>query len=265
MLAREIKKKLAAGTPVIGSWISMPEPGIAEIMAKGGFEFLTIDMEHSAITLDTAQELIRVVDLCGCCPLVRLTSNDAALTKRVLDAGAAGVIVPMVNSAAEAEAAVWAVKFPPRGIRSVGLGRAQGYGTAFDAYFAAANDDTLVVVQIEHEDAVKDIDAILAVPGLDAFMIGPYDLSASMGLAGQFDHPRVAAALARVIDAGRAARVPAGFHSVWPQPGEFERRVREGFLLTAYSVDFLLLGETCRRDLAAIRSGLGIAGGGPKP
>lgn len=263
MLGRDIKQKLAAGTPVIGSWVSLPEPALVEIMARSGFEFLTIDMEHSAITVATAQELIRVIDLCGCCPLVRLTSNDADLAKRVLDAGAAGIIVPMVNSADEARAAVRAAKYPPAGTRSVGLGRAQGYGTSFDAYFAAANDDTLVIVQIEHEDAVASIDDILSVPGVDAFMIGPYDLSASMGLAGQLEHPKVMAAVARVVEVGRARNVPSGFHFVWPVPAEFERRVREGFTLAAYSVDFLLLGETCRRDLVDIRRRLAGTGGSP--
>jgi 2-keto-3-deoxy-L-rhamnonate aldolase RhmA len=256
MLTKTIREKLAAATPVVGSWISLPDTAIAEIMARSGFDFLTVDMEHSAITMSEAQELIRVISLCDVCPIVRLTSNDGTLTKRVLDAGAMGVIVPMVNTAEEAAAAVAAAKYPPTGQRSVGLARAQGYGPGFDAYFGRANADTLVMVQIEHIAAVESIDEILSVPGVDAFMVGPYDLSASMGIPGQLDHPRVLKALERVLTAARSHRVPAGFHHVWPNTEEFLKRAAQGFTLMAYSVDILLLGETCRRGLDEIRLGL---------
>src|SRR3990172_4946190 len=141
-------------------------------MARAGFDWLTVDMEHSAITLSQAQELIRVISLCGVCPLVRLSSNDAALAKRVMDAGAGGVIVPMVNSGGEARAAVESVKYPPEGRRSVGMWRAQGYGPDFDEYVAAANRESLVLVQIEHAEAVARLQEILAVPGIDGLMVG---------------------------------------------------------------------------------------------
>ena len=256
VLARSLKAKLAACEPVVGSWMSLGDTGVAEIMARAGFDFLTIDMEHSAISVTQAQELIRVVSLCDVCPLVRLTTNDSALIKRVLDAGAAGVIVPMVNSEAEARAAVAAVKYPPVGQRSVGLARAQGYGTTFDSYFAAANADTLVIVQIEHADAVANAEAILTVPGVDGFIIGPYDLSASLGIAGQLDHPRLLEAVDRVQRVARSTGVAAGFHLVRPVPDQLLATLADGFVFVAYSVDFMLLGETCRRDLAVIREGL---------
>jgi len=259
VLANRIKTALARGETVVGSWMSLGDTGIAEIMARAGFDFLTVDMEHSAITLHQAQELIRVVSLCGVCPLVRLSSNDATLTKRILDVGAAGVIVPMVNSEAEARAAVAATKYPRVGRRSVGLARAQGYGTTFDEYFAAANADTLVVVQIEHEDAVANAEAILSVPGIDAYLIGPYDLSSSMGLAGQLDHPRVVEALTHVRAVAKRCGVPAGFHLVPTDPQALVTRVNEGYQFVAYSVDFMLLGDTCRRDLGTIRRQLAKA------
>ena len=258
MLTTTIREKLAAEIPVVGSWISLPDTTVAEIMARSGFDFLTVDMEHSAITMSEAQELIRVISLCGVCPFVRLTSNDGALTKRVLDAGAVGIIVPMVNTAEEAEAAVGAARYPPVGHRSVGLARAQGYGPGFDAYFEDANADTLVIVQIEHATAVENVEQILSVAGIDAIMVGPYDLSASMGIPGQLDHPRVLDALSRVTTAARRHDVPAGFHVVWPSPEELVKRAREGFALIAYSVDILLLGEGCRQGLAEIRRGLSL-------
>lgn len=253
MLAHDIKRAFADGRTVVGSWMSLGDTGVAEIMARAGFDFLTVDMEHSAITLRDAQELIRVVSLAGVCPLVRLSSNDPTQAKRIMDAGAAGVIVPMVNSEAEARAAVAAVKYPPAGRRSAGLSRAQDYGPGFDAYFAAANTDGLVVVQIEHADAVEQADAILSVPGIDAYLIGPYDLSASLGLAGQLDHPRITSALDKVREVARKRGVPAGFHLVPPDPQQLLARIDEGYQLVAYSVDFMLLGHTCREHLAAIR------------
>lgn len=253
MLISGLKSKLAGRTPIVGSWMALADPGVAEIMARAGFDWLTIDMEHSAITLSQAQELIRVISLCGVCSLVRLPSNDADLAKRVLDAGATGVIVPMVKTREEAEQAVTAAKYPPAGRRSVGLARAQDYGPGFDRYVAAANAETVVIVQIEHADAVANVDAILTVPGVDGFIVGPYDLSASLGIPGQLGHPRVTEALGRVVEAGRRHNVARGLHVVWPGSDEFIRRVADGFTLLAYSVDFLLLGEACRRDLAVIR------------
>ncbi len=241
---------------MVGSWVTFAETSSAEIMARAGFDWLTVDMEHSAITLSQAQELIRVISLCGVCPLVRLSSNDAALAKRVMDAGAGGVIVPMVNSEAEARAAVESVKYPPEGRRSVGMWRAQGYGPDFDEYVAAANRESLVLVQIEHAEAVARLQEILAVPGIDGLMVGPYDLSASMGLAGQLDHPDVLDALDRIAAAARARNIPAGLHVVRPSPDELLAKVAAGYRLLAYSVDFLLLGETCRRDLRQLRSAL---------
>lgn len=254
MLSHRVRDKLAAGHTVLGSWITFRDPAVAEIMANAGFDWLTVDMEHSPITLSEAQELIRVISLCGVCSLVRLSANDATLAKRVMDAGADGVIVPMVNSAAEARSAVASVKYPPEGGRSVGLARAQGYGPGFESYVATANAESLVLIQIEHIDAVSNLDAILSVPGIDGLMVGPYDLSASMGLAGQLGHPKVVQALDRVLEGARSHGVTAGIHAVSSDPAELLDKAGKGFRLLAYSVDFLLLGDTCRRNLSTLRA-----------
>ncbi len=161
----------------IGSWIQLGHPAIAEIMASAGFDWLAVDLEHSTITLREAEDLIRVIDLKGVVPLVRLSTNNSEQIKRIMDAGAHGVIVPMVNSPAEAEAAVAAVKYPTVGKRSVGLARAQGYGASFKDYVAWENDHSLVIVQIEHIEAVNSLESILLVEGVDAYFVGPYDLS----------------------------------------------------------------------------------------
>ena len=173
----------------IGSWVTLSHPGIAEIMASAGFDWLAVELEHSAITIREAEELIRVIELKGVVPFVRLSSNNPEQIKRVMDAGSHGVIVPMVNSVQDAETAVAAVKYPPRGKRSFGLARAHGYGTAFKKYLEWQEEHTMVVVQIEHIEAVKNIDLILSVPGVDAYFVGPYDLSGSLGIPGQLTIP----------------------------------------------------------------------------
>src|SRR5512136_2475206 len=152
-----LKQKLRKRALTIGSWITLGHPAIAEIMAKAGFDWLTIDLEHSAITLDQTQQLIQVIELCGVTPLVRVGENGPYLIKRVMDAGAHGVIVPMVNTAEEAKRAVDAVKYPPEGRRGVGLGRAQGYGFEFEKYRDWSREKSVVIVQIEHIDAINNL------------------------------------------------------------------------------------------------------------
>ena len=238
---------------VLGSWITFADTAVAEIMSRAGFDWLTIDMEHSPITLSQAQELIRVISLCGVSPLVRLPSNDPVLAKRVMDAGASGTIVPMVNSRRDAEDAVRAVKYPPEGKRSMGLARAHGYGTEFETYVSTANSQSLVIVQIEHIEAVANIESILSVDGVDGFIVGPYDLTASMGIPGALDDPKLIEALQRLVEVTRRVKVPAGIHVVPPAPEEVAAKAGQGFRFIAYSVDFLLLGNACRRGLQEIK------------
>lgn len=245
-----LKSRLQNRQTTIGSWITLGHPAIAEIMASAGFDWLTVDMEHSAITLHQAQQLIQVIELSGCTPLVRVGENDPNLIKRVMDAGSHGVIVPQVNSMRDAENAVNSVKYPPAGTRGVGLARAQGYGTEFEAYKTWNDLESIVIVQIEHIDAVNDIDNILSVEGVDAFMIGPYDLSGSLGIPGQFSNPKFLAAMEKVNDAMvRIRNVAPGFHVVPPEVDLLEAKIHEGYSFLAYSLDILFLGENCRRDL----------------
>src|SRR3990172_7659368 len=177
-----LKNKLKKKELTIGSWITFANSAIAEIMAKAGFDWLTVDMEHSSLTISQAQQLIQTIELCGVAPLVRVGENNPNLIKRVMDAGSHGVIVPMVNSKEEANNAVNAVKYPPTGKRGVGLARAQGYGTTFEKYKDWVDRDSIVVIQIEHIEAVENLKDILSVSGIDAFIVGPYDLSGSLGV-----------------------------------------------------------------------------------
>ncbi|MBI3899041.1 MAG: 2,4-dihydroxyhept-2-ene-1,7-dioic acid aldolase [Gammaproteobacteria bacterium] len=249
-----LKLKLRQNRLTIGSWITLAHPAIAEIMARSGFDWLAVDLEHSVITIREAEELIRVIALHRVAPLVRLTSNDVDQIKRVMDAGAHGVIVPMVNSRADAERAVAAVYYPPRGHRGVGLARAQGYGTAFADYRTWLEQEAVVIVQIEHIAAVQDLEAILSTPGVDGFIMGPYDLSASMNIPGQFDNPRLLDAIEQVRSKGLAMGKPGGLHVVEPCPDQLREHIARGFRFLAYSLDTRMLDVACRNGLAECRA-----------
>ena len=199
MLARKIKEQMRRGEPSIGSWMSMAHPSIAEILALAGYDWIVIETEHTAIDVSEVLRLIIAIEQRGSVPLVRLAWNDPIQAKAVLDSGAAGVLVPMVNTKADAELAVSMTKYPPLGYRGVGLARAQGYGINFDAYVTNANADTLLLVQIEHREAVENIEQILSVTGIDGVFIGPYDLSLSLGIPGRLNHPDILAAKQKVL------------------------------------------------------------------
>jgi 2-dehydro-3-deoxyglucarate aldolase len=245
------KDKIHQGQPVFGGWTLTGHPAVAEIMAAEGFDFLVADMEHTPISVEAFYHIALAAKGTDCDVLARLPSCDAVLAKQVLDLGAAGIIVPSVNTPAEAAQSVAMAKFPPAGIRGASLCRATGFGSRFSEYFQAHNNEVLVVVMLEHITAVQNADAILATPGLDAVLIGPYDLSASMGLAGQLSHPDVLAAQETILDACRRRRIAAGIHVVPVDAGEVRRRIQQGFRFIACGIDTLFVREGCRAMLKA--------------
>lgn len=251
-----LKNKIRRREITIGSWITLGHTSIAEIMAKAGFDWLTVDMEHSAITLYQAQQLIQVIELCGVVPLVRVGENNHTLIKRVMDTGAHGVIVPMVNTREDAIKAVNAVKYPPIGARGVGLARAQGYGLEFDKYKDWANKESVVIVQIEHIKAVDNLEDILKVEGIDAFIVGPYDLSGSIGHPGEFEHPEMIAALRKIMEVSKQLNIPAGFHVIQPDVDVLMTKINEGYKFLAFSLDTLFLGISCKNSLTKIKEAL---------
>lgn len=245
--AFKLKRDLAAGRLTLGSWITLGHPAIAEIFSNAGFDWLAIDLEHSAISIREAEDLIRVSTLSNVPTFVRLTSNEDNQIKRVMDAGASGIIVPMVNSRVDAERAVSAVNYSPVGCRGVGLARAQGYGSSFDSYRKwLCESGAIVIAMIEHIDAVKNLREILAVEGIDGCFIGPYDLSASMGLSGQLDHPEVITVIAEILATAKALRKPGGIHIIEPIPEKLRGYVKNGFTFIAYSLDIRMLDISAR-------------------
>lgn len=248
------KEKLRRGEPALGGWIMIGHPAVAEIMAGEGFDWIGVDMEHTTTDVRTFYEMALAVKGTGVDLVARLHSCDPVLAKLVLDAGAAGVIVPSVNTPEQAAEVAAMTRFPPRGVRGAALCRATDYGRNFPEYFAKHNDDVLVVVMLEHIDAVARADAILATPGIDAALIGPYDLSSSMGLAGQLDHAEVRAAQAAILDACRRHGVAAGIHVINPQGDELAQRIAAGFRFLACGIDTLFVMNGCRDMLRRVKN-----------
>ena len=253
-----LRQRMRAGETLVGSWINSGSPIIAELMAASGFDFLCVDVEHSAVDLPQTQQLFQAIrsGRPDCAALVRLHGVDYAFVKRYLDAGACGLVAPLVRTQEEAALLVQAAKDPPLGRRGVGFCRAKSYGLRLADECARANEDTFVAVQIEHIDAVNNIDAILGVPGIDAAFIGPYDLTASMGITAQFEHPDYLAARAAILAACHRHAVVPGIHVVPPAPDQVKARIAEGFRFIGYSLDITMLTTACTEGLAEIRQGL---------
>jgi 2-keto-3-deoxy-L-rhamnonate aldolase RhmA len=246
------KTSLQTGRTCFGTFQSIASSTVSEILAHRGFDWILVDMEHGAMDLETAGDMLAAIDRGGPTPLVRVQWNDQAAIKRVLDAGALGVMVPMVNTAEEARRAVSYCKYAPAGVRGLGAGRASLFGVRLVEYMGVANDQVLVMVQAEHKDAVANIDAILSVPGIDVLFVGPYDLACSMGHGGQPAHPEVEAAIATVLSAAQRAGVVPGIFCMAPHTAR--ARAAQGFRFIGFGIDSIFLDN-------AVKSGLDIVQG----
>jgi 2-keto-3-deoxy-L-rhamnonate aldolase RhmA len=229
--------------------VTLSSPEVAELLAEAGFDWLFLDGEHTPMEPPQIQAMLQAAGQTPC--LVRVPSSESTRIAKALDAGAAGVIVPQVNSAEQAREVVAASRYAPIGRRGRGLARAHRYGFKLQEYSQTANDTVTVIVQAEHRDAVEAIDDIVQVPGLDGVLIGPYDLSSSFGRPGDVDHPDVRAAIARVLAACRAAGLPAGMFGLSAEA--VNPYIAEGFTLITVGIDVLLLGNAAMALLAAIK------------
>ena len=254
MRANHARRRLAAGEPSVGTWLSLPSPEAAEHVSRLGFDWLVVDAEHNPVDIRTLAQMFAAMSATDTAPMVRIPWNSPENFKRVLDAGAWGVVVPMVNSREEAERAVSACRYHPLGNRSVGGGRhALSFGTSASDYYAHANDEILLVLQIEHVDGVEHADEILSVPGVDACFIGPNDLAASMGMGLgvplESDEPRLAAAIRHVREACERHGVAPGVHASGADG--VNQRLAEGFRYVAMASELRYtlagLGDDLRR------------------
>lgn len=249
MKLNTVKQRLAEGKPAIGTWLSLCSPIAAEYMAHMPWDWLVVDTEHSPVGFETTVQCFQAICTTGVMPMARVAWNDPQLIKRLLDAGAMGLVVPMVNSAEEARQAVAAMKYPPAGYRSLGGGRCMVYG---DDYFSWANDQIACIVQIEHIEAVRRAEEILSVEGVDACFIGPNDLAGSMGLKPDImvSDPRHEEAVQQVLRAAKKVGTPAGIHVITPQ--QVNTRVEQGFQFIAMANEAGFMRQAARESLRQI-------------
>lgn len=249
-----LKQRIRNKQVSIGSWLTIPNESVVEIMASAGFEWLTIDIEHSAIDILTIQNLIRAIQACNMKALVRVYANDEVIIKRVLDAGADGIIVPMIKSKEEALRMLDWVYYPPIGKRGVGINRAQHYGMAFDSYQEKLKNDIIVIAQIEHINAINSLEEILSVDGIDATIIGPYDLSASMGKPGKFEDDDVKLVIEKYDAICDKLNKPKGSHVISSNHEETKKKINKGYSFLAFSIDFYFLGDMARNEMKKLKS-----------
>jgi 2-keto-3-deoxy-L-rhamnonate aldolase RhmA len=250
-----LKARLRAGEVLCGTILSLGPTEVADLLAGAGFDWLFVDAEHGA--LQPRDVLLILQAVAGRTPcLVRVPALDEAWIKRVLDAGADGIIVPQVSSADEAERAVRSAHFPPRGRRGLGTARANRYGLDLAGYLDRAAERVMVVVQAETRAAVDNIDAIARVPDLDAVFVGPFDLSASLGHPGELEHPEVRGAIARVSEACHRAGIRTGIFAL--EARGLAGRPAEGFTLLAAGVDTALLGSAAEALASQLRGAVAV-------
>jgi 2-keto-3-deoxy-L-rhamnonate aldolase RhmA len=225
-----LKAKLREGRRVVGVLVTVQDPELVELFGHLGYDFAFLDAQHGGLTVDRAKGLIRAAELTGMTPLVRVPRNDASVILEYLDAGAGGIIVPNVASRADAEAAVQAIKYPPRGRRGAATAsRAARYGVTQTAaeYLARANEETLFVPLLEDREVLDVLPQVVGVDGVDVVLIGPADLALSMGIPGGWSDPRVQAEVDRIAGAARAAGRPAMIVALDPEDGR--RLIDRGF------------------------------------
>ncbi len=248
-----MKTKFLAGpnaSPPLGTLLSLPSPEIAEVALLAGFDWLFLDMEHGLLDPAAVQGMIQAA--AGRIPcIVRVPTHQAIAIGKALDTGADGLIFPHVNSASEARECVRAAQYPPEGSRSVGIARAQAYGARLAEAVAGENKRLALIAQIEHIRAVRNIEEILETAGLDAVFIGPYDLSASLGLPGRVQDPPVAEAIEIVRTAARKFGIPAGFFAAGPEAAR--AALDKGYDFICVATETLLLADAARRILEALR------------
>lgn len=253
MKSNPVKETLRQGKPSVGTWLSLCSPLAARFLARTGFAWLTVDVEHSAVDWETAATMFGHIADAGNVPLARVPAARHDHIKRVLDNGAWGVVVPMVMSREEATLSVAATKYPPQGNRSVGGSvHALNFGGGANEYYARANDEILVVLQCEHIDAVGIADEIFSVPGIDAIFVGPNDLRASMRDArGRDPSPEeFEATLQKILAACKRCGVAAGIHCFSPE--SVAQRIGEGWQFLALGSDLQLMLNDAERGLKTL-------------
>ena len=245
----DLRYRLINGELLVGTIVTLSAPEVVEAFVSAGYDYLFIDTEHGPMDVQSAQRVLQVAGSCPC--IVRVADYHEVWIKKALDIGAHGLVIPQVNNAEVARQVVACAKYPPLGNRSVGLARAHGYGVDFQPYIERANEHTAIIVQAEHIDAVNNMSAIVAVEGVDAVFVGPYDLSASMGRIGEIDHPEVSQAIDEIARCCRAFGKPLGIFGATPEA--VEPYIKQNYRLIAVGIDTMSIARSARDTVKKIR------------
>ncbi len=251
MTHSDFRKRLSAQEKLLGTMVTIPSSAVAEALSISEFDWLFVDCEHGPIETTDLREILPVVGKNAEC-LVRIPALDEVYIKKALDLGASGIIAPQINTAEQARKVVEFSRYPSAGSRGIGLARAHGFGKAFQNYIENANDQIAVVVQAEHRVAVENIESIIAVPGVDCILIGPYDLSASLGMTGCVDAPEVVAAIEHVESRCKSAGMPLGIFGLTAD--SVKPYIERGFSLVCVGIDTVLLANSAARINKQLRS-----------
>lgn len=243
-MENKFKKALLNKEISLGTWMQIGHPAVAEILAGAGFDWICVDLEHGAIDLESTANIFRTLKAFDCTSIARLPLNDEIWIHRVLDAGAQALIIPMVNSAKEAEYAVKHAKYPPRGVRGFGYSRANGHGVNFKEYISTANTEIAMIMQIEHKDAITNLEDILQVDGVDGVFIGPLDLSGSYGKTGDLECPEMKNAIKHYLKMCNKYNKAPGIHIVHPDKENIRANCQLGFTFIALGLDNVFIWES---------------------
>lgn len=224
--------------------MQIPDTNVAEIMGRAGFDWVAIDLEHGPVAPADLPDMFRALEIGGTLPFARVAENRSKDIKQVLDSGACGIIIPMIETKEQMEYGIESAKFPPDGKRGIGFSRANLFGKEFKEYFEKINQEIAVIAQIENINAVRELDKILSVKNLDGIMVGPYDLSGSMGLTGNFSHPEFQKVLTEIKEKAAAHEIPMGLHIVEPDENILRKKIKEGYLWIAYGIDAVFLNRS---------------------
>ncbi len=244
----KIRSKLAKGDYSLGSWIQLESPSSAEILGNSGYDWIAVDLEHGSISISQIPNIFRSLELRDTLPLARLSEGNSNTCKRALDAGAAGVIIPKIETSDQLQNLIRFCKWPPKGNRGVGFSRANLYGDYFNEYKEEATNP-FIVAMIETKNGLKNIKEILSVKGLDAILIGPYDLSASLGKTGDLNNPLVEESIENILKNCIDSSIPAGIHIVNPRIDDLKDKIKAGYRFIAYSIDTVFLNVISKNPL----------------
>ena len=248
-MTNTILKKLQNGDHTIGTWLQISSPDVAEILGNAGYDWVAVDLEHGGFSRSILKDIFRALELNHTIPIARVAQCSQQNIKEALDAGAQGIILPMIENKSQLEDGISWSYFPPRGTRGVGYSRANLFGKKIDEYVQNFRSKVLIVAQIEHINAVQNLEEILSVKGLDAIMVGPYDLSGSMGITSQFDHPDFISTLDDICKKAKQYSIPMGLHIVQPDEELLEEKIKQGYQFIAYGIDAVFLYNAAQNPL----------------